>query len=176
MLTAYALCLALSIVHGPQGSSNLSEERIKFACEQMPHVLEASYKYNINPYTLTAMIFVESRWSSTAVSKAGACGLTQVLPKYVAQTCKELKDPKISIHVGAHSLNKWIVKRKKKNEKLALACYNAGNKCDSSKTGRSYSNKIRKLAKKYNRWVMKNSEINYFHTERIYAHQENYCQ
>tara|TARA_Y100001970_G_scaffold285306_1_gene404630 strand:+ start:672 stop:1232 length:561 start_codon:yes stop_codon:yes gene_type:complete len=159
MLSAYVLCLALNAVHGPQGLNNLSEERIQFACNNMDAVLEAAYENKINPFNFAGLIFVESRWAPKAVSRSGACGLTQVLPKYVKYSCKELKDPETSIKVGATSLNRWITKRKKKNEKIALACYNAGNKCEKSKKGNRYSYAVRKLGRKYSRWVKQNPMI-----------------
>ena len=94
------------------------------------------------------MIYVESRFAPSAVSHAGACGLTQVLPRYSKYTCEDLKNPKTSIYEGTYALNKWITKRKKKKYKEALACYNAGNNCLNSKNGRYYANTVVRLASK----------------------------
>ena len=41
-------------------------------------VFSQSRKFDINPYLVMAIIFVESRFNRHAVSKAGACGLMQV--------------------------------------------------------------------------------------------------
>jgi soluble lytic murein transglycosylase-like protein len=41
-------------------------------------VFSLSRKHGFNPYLVMAVIFVESRFNSHAVSKAGACGLMQV--------------------------------------------------------------------------------------------------
>ena len=125
------------------------------ACLNTPHVIEASKKYNIDPTTMAALIWVESRWSPTAVSWANACGLTQVLPRYVKETCKELKNPKTSIFAGARSLNKWMTKGRKKTIKEALACYNVGNRCLKSKRGARYSRLVLKKARWYTNEIEK---------------------
>ena len=117
-MEALLLCFAI-YSGGVSGNVNLHNSRVATACLNTPHVIEASKNYNIDPTVMAALIWVESRWSSKAVSWAGACGLTQVLPKYVKETCEELKNPKTSIYTGAHSLNKWIGKKRKRSVKEA---------------------------------------------------------
>ena len=56
------------------------------ACENMETIVEASEQHAVDPAVMVSLIYVESRWKPTAVSSAGACGLTQVLPKYSAGT------------------------------------------------------------------------------------------
>ena len=69
---------------------------------------------------------------------------------------QQQKIHKISIETGARVLSYWIVKRKKKKIKTALACYNAGNKCLDSKHGKAYAKSILRLSKKYKRWIKAN--------------------
>lgn len=120
-----------------------------------------------------SMIFVESGWKKTAVSKANACGLTQVLPRYTGKitkkfTCDQLKDPKVSIMVGARTLRWWIdyhknsLTEKQKAEMSpggfkkyyitrGLCGYNAGFRCSGKKpnsNGIRYANKVLRLKKR----------------------------
>jgi soluble lytic murein transglycosylase-like protein len=77
-----------------------------------------------------------------AKSPAGACGLTQVMPKYVPPTCKQLQnDVELSLQTGAIILSMWL--EKKKTYKIALQCYNSGYKCKN----KTYANNILKTAK-----------------------------
>jgi len=124
------------------GIARLPQKQVKFACNQSKNLIYAANKYKIDPYVLASLVFVESRWKKNAVSSANACGLTQVLPKYAPETCKQLKIPKVSLLAGARSLKKWS---KNRNIDKALACYNAGYRCLKSKQARRYSNKVLKI-------------------------------
>ena len=58
------------------------------ACYNMDMVVNAAEKYNVDPSIMVSLIHIESRWTPTAVSRDGACGLTQILPKYTARSYK----------------------------------------------------------------------------------------
>ena len=81
---------------------------------------------DIKPEVFLGLIMTESMWNHKVVSYAGACGLTQVLPKYSKKyggkdrnlTCDELKDPVTSIQTGGRILNYWLTKYSKKITKL----------------------------------------------------------
>ena len=144
----------------------------------------AAKKENIDPYILTSIIYTESRFRPNAVSSAGACGLTQVIPKYSVGklTCKQLKNPKTSIYAGAASLNQWIKKRGKKKYKEALACYNAGNKCLKSSHGKRYATIVVNLADKLRKIAATKKEpvrFEYYPLDLIHplesTHQECYA-
>ncbi len=166
-VTALGLCMAIAAASG--GPAPLSDAKVRFACEHSQTLIDAAKEYNLDPFTMAGLIYVESRWTADAVSRSNACGLTQVLPKYAPETCKQLKDPKTSLYAGARALHKWSTVRKwnsqlKKSErvprkggmKVSLACYNAGNVCDGSKRGRSYSYKIRKISTWMEKWLKEN--------------------
>jgi soluble lytic murein transglycosylase-like protein len=100
------------------------------------------------------------------VSYAGACGLTQVLPKYSKKyggkdrnlTCDELKDPITSIQVGGRILNYWLTKYSKGNYKVALCGYNAGFRCkgdNPNKQGMRYAKKVLQRARTIKRKSLK---------------------
>jgi hypothetical protein len=80
-----------------------------------------------------------------------------VLPRYVDETCDELKDPTTSIRVGAASLHRWSTMRVRRDGRLvrvprtggiraALACYNAGNACLDSTRGTRYADSVLRIA------------------------------
>ena len=151
-LTALLLCAAISSASANEAPS-LSQDRLDVVCKYASVVIEASEEYNINPYTLAALIYYESSWYTKAESHAGACGLTQVIPKYSKYSCKQLFVPRVSIKEGAAKLRGWInftVRRHKyEDEAKALACYNAGYVCLGNSRARQYSRKVSELANLY---------------------------
>ena len=139
-ITAKVLCATIIASSGVFGIGGKDR-----ACKHSRQVVEASSKYKLDPYLLTALIQVESNWKSHVVSPAGACGLTQVVHKYSKYNCKQLKNPKISIWEGAKKLNYWIYKYGKGNLKIGLCGYNAGFRCKGKsaiKSGLTYARKV----------------------------------
>jgi len=145
----------------------LSDYRIKTACDNSAYVIQESNKNGIDPLLLSSLIFVESGWKKTAVSRANACGLTQVIPKYTGKitkkyTCQQLKNPRVSISAGAKILKWWIDYHKgklTKNQKKKMSAedielysltrglcgYNAGFRCHGLRPNRAgirYAKKI----------------------------------
>ncbi|MBM88282.1 MAG: hypothetical protein CMQ41_07875 [Gammaproteobacteria bacterium] len=182
-MTPLLLCFALMTANN-DGAIKLKEKDIHMACAQTSHIVDAAKKENIDPYILTSIIYTESRFGPNAVSSAGACGLTQVIPKYSVGklTCKQLKNPKTSIYAGAASLNQWIKKRGKKKYKEALACYNAGNKCLKSSHGKRYATIVVNLADKLRKIAATKKEpvrFEYYPLDLIHplesTHQECYA-
>jgi len=139
-ITAKVLCAAIIASSGVFGIGGKNR-----ACRHSRQVVEASFKYKLDPYLLTSLIQVESNWKSHVVSPAGACGLTQVVHKYSKYNCKQLKNPKISIWEGAKKLNYWIYEYGKGNLKIGLCGYNAGFRCkgrSAIKSGLTYARKV----------------------------------
>jgi len=127
-----ALCMAVPVL----GMSNYKNKK---ACDYMPQIVKSAEKYKIEPELLVSLIFVESSFKRKAVSKAGACGLTQVIPKYTGGpalkkklTCDQLKNPRTSIKSGSKILAWWI-KYHNGNLERALCSYNAGFRCSYKK-------------------------------------------
>ena len=89
-------------------------------------IREISQKYNVNPALVKAVIKAESDFNPYAVSKKGARGLMQLMPK----TMKDLKvydpfHPRDNINGGVKFL-KQMLTRFNNNIPLSLAAYNAG--------------------------------------------------
>ena len=143
-MTSELLCIAVL---------NLGMPNAELACDYMEDVVEASETNGIDPAILISLVYYESRWTPTAVSRAGACGLTQVLPRYTKNpklTCKQLQDPRRSIYAGSKALGHWLKKYNKYPK--ALCGYNAGYTCGKKyrKTHRGwrYSRLVTRYAEK----------------------------
>lgn len=81
---------------------------------------------NIAPALIRAIIHAESHFNAQAVSKKGAQGLMQLMPK-TAQSLgvKNSLDPKQNIYGGARYLAR-LLQKYQGNYKVAVAAYNAG--------------------------------------------------
>jgi len=154
MTLAELLCMAVFSIGMPNAD---------LACYHMHTVVETSKHNEIDPVILTALIFVESRWSPNAVSRSGACGLTQVIPHWSSGkkesfgkrlTCKQLFDPDTSIRRGAKIFAYWFHRYGKQRYKTALCGYNAGYRCKGNNPyprGIAYAKKVLRYAKKIRR-------------------------
>ena len=142
------------------------------ACENMETIVEVSDQYSVDPAVMVSLIYVESRWKPSAVSSAGACGLTQILPKYSAGTfgrfgrklnCRQLMNPTTNITRGTKILG-YFLQRYDENYRRSLCTYNAGwSRCKRSRRahkGHRYAKKVIKLARRIDR-EMKEIQIEY---------------
>ena len=92
--------------------------------------------YDLDPALLAAVIYRESKFDPDARSSSGAIGLMQLLPdtaKGIALhtggdefVVDDLYDPEINVRYGAFYLRRLL--RKYRDERLALAAYNAGQR------------------------------------------------
>ena len=146
MVYAELICVAVM---------NLNMPHAAFACGWTDYVVHVSEEQGIDPTVMVSLIHYESRWTPSAVSKSGACGLTQVLPRYTKdprQSCRQLKDPYTSIETGTRTLRRWISKYGKGNLSKGLCGYNAGYTCGRRYSRRHggwrYSRKVQRYAKK----------------------------
>ena len=90
--------------------------------------------YSLDPALLAAVIYQESKFKADAESKSGAIGLMQLLPDTAkgiavhtggsAFRVADLYDPEINVRYGAWYLRHLL--RKYREERTALAAYNAG--------------------------------------------------
>jgi len=128
-MTAYILCSAM--MAAGFGTN------VDIACHYAQEVIEASEEYRVDPLVLAALIQVESHWNPRARSSAGACGLTQILPRFTVPrvSCRTLlRHPDIAIVHGARALRQWLqrgenITNPDRRLRIALCAYNAGNRC-----------------------------------------------
>ena len=142
-LTAYAL-----------GWSNAEQ-----VCLDAETVVEVSNTYNLPSELVVSLVYHESRWNPQTRSRAGACGLTQVIPKWTRNprlTCRQLKDDSVlSLRTGIKMLHKLLNTKRyaNGNMKVALCMYNAGpSHCRQRGIqwrGNSYARKVLKTSKKF---------------------------
>ncbi|MDM8568879.1 lytic transglycosylase domain-containing protein [Thiotrichales bacterium HSG1] len=89
---------------------------------------QAANRYDIDYRLFHALIKHESSWNPRAVSRVGARGLTQIMPKTGKSQCglerDVLFDPQLNLNCGAFYFGKLL--KRFKNVKLALAAYNSG--------------------------------------------------
>ncbi|TPV93680.1 MAG: hypothetical protein B7733_19220 [Myxococcales bacterium FL481] len=95
-------------------------------------VRSASMRYGLDPSLINGVIWVESRFQTTARSPAGARGLMQLMPATARELARQMGerrarpyDPEFNIHAGSFYLAKLIA-RYDGDVRVALAAYNAG--------------------------------------------------
>lgn len=90
-----------------------------------PIIVTAAKKHHLEAEFLHAVITAESSYKRTAVSKAGAMGLMQLMPETAKRFgVNDPFNPKQSINAGALYLKKLL--NEFESKELALAAYNAG--------------------------------------------------
>ena len=95
--------------------------------EKYDHLIfKASEKYNVNYNLIKAVIKAESNFNPQAVSRAGARGLMQLMPKTAyAYQVKDSFEPESNIEGGVRYL-RYLLNLFQGDLYLALAGYNAG--------------------------------------------------
>lgn len=89
-------------------------------------VAEASHQYHVRPEIIQAVIDAESHGDPSAISRAGAEGLMQLMPATSEQYgVTNPFDPQANVGGGTHYLSD-LLRRYRGNLRLALAAYNAG--------------------------------------------------
>jgi len=93
-----------------------------------PIILQAANRYQIDSDLVKAIIMVESRYNPKAISKRGAKGLMQLMPKTAkALGVRDSFNPEHNINAGVRYFRK-LMNQFNGDVKLALAAYNAGSK------------------------------------------------
>lgn len=102
----------------------IKKEEVLYA----PIVLKAAKKYKIDPAIIMAIIMAESGYNPRAVSKKGAQGLMQLMPRTAKWLgVKNPFNPKDNINGGVKYFKRKLNKFNG-DVKLALAAYNAGSR------------------------------------------------
>ena len=88
-------------------------------------ITTAAQDANLHPWLLAALVQAESGFNPNAVSRAGACGLTQLMPVAVVEHgVTDVWDPEQNLRAGATHLRRLLDRFD--DLRLALAAYNAG--------------------------------------------------
>ena len=91
-----------------------------------PIIFAAAGKYRVDPSLVKAIIQAESDYNPRAVSKKGASGLMQLMPKTAKELgVQDLFNPEHNIYGGVRYL-KHLLDQFEGDVQLALAAYNAG--------------------------------------------------
>lgn len=91
-------------------------------------ILQAADDHDIEPALIRAVILAESNYNPKAVSKKGARGLMQLMPRTAAALgVVDLFDPADNINGGVKYLRQ-LLDRFDNDTRLALAAYNAGSR------------------------------------------------
>ena len=154
-----ALITTLCLTAYAMGFANAEQ-----VCRNSDTVVELSKQYDIQPELIVSLVFHESRWNPRTKSRAGACGLTQVIPRWTKKpklTCNQLKDdPVLSLRTGIKILHKLLTTRRYAggNMKVALCMYNAGpSRCRYSGVkwaGNAYARRVLRTSKKFRKKMM----------------------
>ena len=103
---------------------------IGMEAERLYHsiIIEAANRYQVDPAIVKAIIMAESSYNPKAVSKKGAKGLMQLMPKTAAELgVKDSFNPVYNINGGVRYYKKML-NQFNGDVKLALAAYNAGSR------------------------------------------------
>ena len=117
----------------------------------------AATAHNVEAALIRAVIAVESGYNPSAVSRAGAVGLMQLMPGTAKRyNVADSRDPEQNIHGGAQYLRD-LLRMFNNNLHLAIAAYNAGeqavmkygNRIPPYRETVAYVPKVMKLYKQY---------------------------
>lgn len=140
-ITLFILLFAMLMIKISPKIANIDKSDNKTEIETI--VAEIAPRYSLDPALVLAMIEVESQGKATAISRAGAIGLMQVMPQtckyYVKSTTITLRDikqmlfdPEFNIDIGCQHL-KMLMDRARAE---ALHKYSGG--------ARNYNQKVKK--------------------------------
>lgn len=133
----FGICTPQDICSELQDIRPFSDTRL----ETCYRVVEVAEEWELDPLLMVSIAWHESRMNNAAVSRAGALGALQVMPKIWcgSQKCDY-------IYVGGRAYKKWRARSARKHKRdvdyHALAMYNGGNSPGSRSYG--YAKKVLK--------------------------------
>ena len=133
-LSAAILCLAIESMSAKGSKYEMPTASVKVACDNAQTLIDSAEKYGINPFIITAIVWNESRWDTGAFD-GSCCGIGQINPSFVPETCSQLKDPKVSLQAIPRILFGWREQAPKKTadkDTYMIACYASGSICTKS--------------------------------------------
>ena len=109
--------------------------RRMYPLKYVSEITKYSEEYGIDPFLVLSIIKVESKFTTTAQSSEGACGLMQIMPEtgeWIAKTIliekyviEDLFDSKSNIRMGTWYM-KYLLDYYNDDLCLAVAAYNGG--------------------------------------------------
>jgi hypothetical protein len=90
----------------------------------------------IDSFDLVTLATIETgeTFKRDQISRSGACGVLQVMPKWSPFECKEMADPLLGVVAGSIAWVYWV---NRKGLKMAPAHYNAGGRPNLRKGSRT---------------------------------------
>lgn len=125
-ICALALCTGIITTEPMKESTRVVKET---ACVEL---VQKASEVGHDEFIIIAIAHTESRFNKNAVSKAGAVGIMQILPKYF---CPK-KGPCNYTEAGFRAWEAWSRNRTMKE---SLCRYNSGRPCSESARARHYS-------------------------------------
>lgn len=152
-MEAILMCLAVAFVSTPTEPTSkfwLDPKAVARACEYSSYLMESSKKHNIDPFVIAAIVWNESRWTPEAFD-GSCCGIGQINPSFVPETCSQLKDPAISLNRIAAVLDGWRQHKPEGQDEYVhmISCYAAGTVCTKSSKAVKHSKFILSLSARY---------------------------
>ncbi len=150
-LSAVVMCMAIEAMSAKGSKYEMTSKSVKVACENAESLIASAEKYGINPFIIAAIVWNESRWDVNAFD-GSCCGIGQINPSFVPETCSQLKEPKISLQAIPRILLGWKEQAPKgttDKETFMIACYAAGSICTKSSKAVKHAARILKIGSLY---------------------------
>jgi soluble lytic murein transglycosylase-like protein len=119
-----------------QGECRKDDRNLFYVRPFWPTILKTAERYNVDPHLVAAVIREESRYNPVAISRSGAVGLMQLMPRTARIVADQLGlsnfstgqliDPQINILLGTKYLQELQCRFFVGDEINAIASYNAG--------------------------------------------------
>jgi soluble lytic murein transglycosylase-like protein len=126
----YTYTMTESVTGTSEGMPELDEAFGGSRAERVYHpiIVKAAGRYKVDPALVKAIIMVESSYNPNAVSRKGAKGLMQLMPRTAASLgVEDIFNPEHNIDAGVRYFS-TLLNQFNGDTRLALAAYNAGSR------------------------------------------------